>query len=181
MPLEREKILVDNLLACLNLYHTSLVWALTAAVAFFLLTLRLRALSPPTVPPLSPAINPTTAWLIALALCMVLGGMALMALHRAEAILMKLNLSSELLEAILLYPSLATNQSFVVRVGAVLLCPLAIVAGIVRAVWHELRREAGNWQNLHATLWGWYFLCSLVILAVYGGIAGRIWIPFGSY
>ena len=57
MPLEREKILVDNLLTCLNLYQTSLVWALTAAVAFFLLTVRLRAPSPPTVPPLS------TAWI----------------------------------------------------------------------------------------------------------------------
>jgi hypothetical protein len=180
MPLEREKILADNLLACLNLYHTSLVWALTAAVTFFLLTVRLRAPSQSTVPPLSTVIPPTTAWLIALALCLVLGGVALTALHRAEAILLKLNLSSELLEATLLYPSLATNQSLVVRVGAVLLCPLAIVAGMGMAGWHEFTKEAGYWKNLSTTLWGWYFLCSLIILAVYGGIIARMWIPLGA-
>jgi hypothetical protein len=137
MPLERDKILVDNLLACLNLYQTSLVWALTAAVVFYLLTLRLRAPSQSTIPPLSTASNPTTAWLIALALCLVLGSLALTALHRAEAIFMKLSLSRELLQAILLYPSLATNQSLVARVGSVLLCPLAVVAGIVMAIRHE--------------------------------------------
>jgi hypothetical protein len=171
MPLERDQMLVDNLLACLNLYHTSLVWALTAAVAFFLLTARLRVPSPP---------NPPTAWLIALAFCVVWGGVALMALHRAEAILFKLHLSSEVREAVLLYPSLATNQSFVVRVGSVLLCPLAIVAGMVRAVRHELTGEAWQWQHLSSALWGWSFLCALSVLAVYGGIAGRIWTPFGS-
>jgi hypothetical protein len=181
MPLEREKILVDNLLTCLNLYQTSLVWALTAAVAFFLLTVRLRTPSPPTVPPLSTASNPTTAWLIALALCVVFGGVALTALHRAEAILIKLYPSSELREAILLYPSLATNQSLVVRVGSVLLCPLAIVTGIVMEVRHELTGEAWHWQNLASAMWGWYFIFSLIILAVYGGLAGRIWTPFGSH
>jgi hypothetical protein len=181
MPLERDKMLVDNLLACLNLYHTSLVWALTAAVAFFLLTLRLRAPSPSTVPPLSTTPNPPTAWLIALAFCVVWGGVALMALHRAEAILLKLHLSSEVREAVLLYPSLATNQSLVVRVGAVLLCPLAIVAGIVREVRHALTGGAWQWQHLSSALWGWSFLCALSILAVYGGIAGRMWTPFGSY
>jgi hypothetical protein len=93
MPLERDKILVDNLLACLNLYQTSLVWALTAAVVFFLLTLCLRAPSQSTIPPFSTASNPTTAGLIALALCLVLGSLALTALHRAEAIFMKLSLS----------------------------------------------------------------------------------------
>jgi intracellular septation protein A len=181
MPLERDKILVDNLLACLNLYQTSLVWALTAAVVFFLLTVRLRAPSQSTIPPFSTASNPTTAWLIALALCLVLGSLALTALHRAEAIFMKLSLSSELLEAILLYPSLATNQSRVARVGSVLLCPLAVAAGIVMAIRHEFTREAWHWQHLSSAPWGWYFLCALIILAVYGGIAGRIWIPFGSY
>jgi hypothetical protein len=181
MPLEREKLLADNLLACLHLYHNSLVWALTASVVFFLLTVRLHTPSQSAVPPFSTAIHPTTAWLIALALCLVLGGLALTALHRAEAILMKLNFSSELREAILLYPSLATNQSLVVRVGSVLLCPLAIVAGMVIAVRHEFTGEAWHWQHLSSAPWGWYFLCSLIILAVYGGITGRIWRPFGSY
>jgi hypothetical protein len=181
MPLERDKMLVDNLLACLQLYHTALVGALTAAVVFFLLTVRLRAPSPSTVPPLSTASTPTTAWLIALALCVVLGGVAMTALHRAEAILMKLSLSSELLEALLLYPSLATNQSFIARVGAVLLCPLAIVAGMVMEVRRELTGEAWQWQQFSSAPWGWYFLCALSILAVYGGIAGRMWTPFGSY
>ena len=87
MPLEREKILVDNLLACFNLYQNSIVWAMTASFAFFLLTLRLRAPSQPKVSLLYTEINLTTAWLIALALFLVFGGVALTALHRAEVIL----------------------------------------------------------------------------------------------
>ncbi len=79
-----------------------------------------------------------------------------------------------------LYPSLATNQVFVARVGSVLLCPVAIVAGMVMTVRHELTGEAGQWQYLSAALWGWYFLCALII-AMYGGIATRIGMPFGSY
>jgi hypothetical protein len=181
MPLEREKLLIDHLLACLQLYHNALVWALIASVVFVLLTVRLRAPSQSTVPPFSTALHPTTTWLIALTLCLVLGGLALVALHRAEAILMQLHLSSELREAILLYPSLATNQSLVVRVGAVLLCPLAIVAGMVMAIRYEFPGEAWHWQHLSAAPWGWYFLCALIILAVYGGIAGRMWTPLGSH
>ena len=91
MPLERETILVDNLLACLNLYQRSLVWALTASLAFFLLTLRLRDPSQPHVPLLSIEIHLATAWCLALALFLVFGGFALSALHRAEAILPQLN------------------------------------------------------------------------------------------
>src|SRR5262245_58397478 len=138
MPLEREKILVDNLLACFNLYQRSIVWAMTASFVFFLLTLRLRG-DPATdydyhpqqskVALLYTEINLPIAWLIALALFIVFGGLALTALHRAEAILTKLNPPPELREAILLYPSLATNQNMLVRVGSVLLCPIAVVTG----------------------------------------------------
>ena len=172
MPLEREKILVDNLIACFSLYHNSLVWAMTAAVVFFLLTLRLRDPSRPKVPLLYTEINLTTAWLIALALFFVFGGVAVTALHRAESILTNLNPSTELREAILLYPSLATNQNIVVRVGSVLLCPIAIVTGIVIELRHEL-----TWKNQP---WVGYLLFSIIIIGIYGELAWRVWQPFGS-
>lgn len=41
MSLDRDAILLDNLRASLDLYQRSLVWAMTAAAAFFVLTLSL--------------------------------------------------------------------------------------------------------------------------------------------
>jgi len=172
MPLERDKILVDNLLACFSLYQNSIVWAMRASFAFFLLTLRLRDPSQSKVPLFYTERNLTTAWLIALALFFVFGALALTALHRAEAILTKLNPSTELREAILLYPSLATNQSILVRVGSVLLCPIAIVTSIVI----ELRYEF-TWKNQP---WVGYLLFSIIIIGVYGELARQVWQPFGS-
>ena len=180
MPLEREKILVDNLLACLNLYQRSLVWALTASLAFFLLTLRLRDPSQPHVPLLSIEIHLATAWCLALALFLVFGGFALSALHRAEAILPQLNPPPELREAILLYPSLATNQNILVRVGAVLLCPMAIMTGIVMELRHGFAREERRWKPQPWETWGGYFLLALIIIGVYGALARQVWQPFGS-
>jgi hypothetical protein len=180
MPLEREKILVDNLLACLNLYQRSLVWAMTASFAFFLLTLRLRDQSQPKVPMLYTEINLTTAWCLALALFFVFGGFALSALHRAEAILTKLNPPTELREAILLYPSLATNQNILVRVGSVLLCPMALVTGIVIELRHGFTREERSWKNQPWETWAGYLILSLIIIGVYGELARQVWQPFGS-
>ena len=180
MLLEREKILIDNLLACLNLYQRSLMWALTASCAFFLLTLRLRDPSQPKVPLLYTEINLAMAWCLALALFLVFGGFALSALHRAEAILTKLNPPPELREAILLYPSLATNQNILVRAGSVLLCPLAIVTGIVIELWHGFTREELSWKHQPWETWGGYLILSLIIIGVYGGLARQVWQPFGS-
>ena len=41
MALDRDAILVDNLRGALDLYQRSLVWSMTAAAAFFVLTLSL--------------------------------------------------------------------------------------------------------------------------------------------
>src|SRR5712691_3206234 len=178
MPLEREKILVDNLLACFNLYQRSIVWAMTASFAFFLLTLRLRDQSQPRVQLLYTEINVTTAWFLALALFFLFGGFALTALHRAEAILTKLNPPTELREAILLYPSLATNQNILVRVGSVLLCPIAIVTGIVIELRREFTGEERSWKNQPSETWGGDLIFSLIIIALYGELAWQVWQPF---
>src|SRR5262245_34385659 len=143
--MEREKILVDNLLACFNLYQNAIVWAMGASFAFFFLTLGLRDPSQPKVSLLYTEVSLTTAWFIALALFFVFGGFSLTALHRAEAILTKLNPSTDLREAILLYPSIATNQNPLVRVGSILLCPVAIVISIFIELWRDFNRAEWRW------------------------------------
>ena len=180
MPLEREKILLDNLLACFNLYQNSIVWAMAASFAFFLLTLGLRDSSQTKVLLLYTEISHATAWFLALILFFVFGGFALTALHRAEAILTKLNPPTESREAILLYPSLATNQNILVRIGSVLLCPIAIATGIGIEVRRDFTRGKWNWKK---QVWdfgvGW-LIFSIIIIGIYGELAWQVWRPFGS-
>jgi hypothetical protein len=175
MALDRDAILVDNLRGALDLYQRSLVWSMTAAAAFFVLTLSLGDPKFPSVSVLYGQLSGPAAWFVALALFLVLGILATSALSNAEAILTRLSPEPELLEALLLYPSLATNPNGFVRIGSVMFPPIAVLLGFGL----ELRRE---WTGEpHDAAW-WFGLALFVVLigAPYAAIATRLWHRLGS-
>ncbi len=175
MALDRDTILVDNLRGALDLYQRSLVWAMTAAAAFFVLTLSLGDPTFPTVSVLYGQLSGPAAWFIALALFLVLGVLAASALANAEAILTALEPEDELRRALLLYPSLATNPNGLVRIENVLSRPVAVLIGFGL----ELRRESTG--EPRAVAW-WLGLALFVMLisAPYATIATRLWHQLGS-
>jgi hypothetical protein len=95
MAIDRDAVLVDNLRASLDLYQRSLVWAMTASAAFFVLTLGLGDPARPTISVLYGELSGLVAWLIALALFFVLGILAGWALRNAEAVLARMRLEPD--------------------------------------------------------------------------------------
>lgn len=178
MPVEREAILIDNIRGCLDLYQRSIVWAITASLVFFLLSLRLGNTAQPPVQILYAELSLPAAWFVALALFFLLGGFALSAIRRAELNLSKLNIPSEVQEAVLLYPSLATSLNSLFRVGSVLLCPLIVFVAFAI----ELHREWGGQVGkvMENSRWVGLLTFCLIILGIYGTIVSYVWRPFGS-
>jgi hypothetical protein len=172
MALDKDEILVDNLRESLNFYQRSLVWAMTASAAFYVLTLSpLQSISV-----LYGQLSGTAASLIALGLFFVLGILAGSALRNAEAVLSEMQVDSRIRDATLLYPSLATNTNGFIRIGTVLFCPITvwIAFGV------ELRRESATAGPRDVWWWSglaWFFLLTAV---PYADIASRLWHKIGS-
>src|SRR5688572_14598739 len=125
MALDRDEILVANLRSSLDLYQRSLVWAMTAAAAFFVLTFSLGDPSS-RVSVLYGTVSGPAAWFIALALFFVLGVLAGSALRNAEAVIAEMHVDDKVLAAALLHPSLATTANGFIRVGTVVFCPIIV-------------------------------------------------------
>ncbi len=128
MPIERDAILLDNIKEALALYQRSLVWGTTAALSGLLIAIRLREPAPEPIPVLSGALSAPLAWAIAQALYVVFGALALSAIRRYKAALAALRPTPDILEAIRLYPSLATLPGRFFRLGSVLV-PLLATGG----------------------------------------------------
>lgn len=185
MALERNTILADNLRESLNLYQRSLVWAMTASAAFFVLSVTLGDPVVPSVPVLYGKLSGPSAWFIALGLFFVLGILSGSALSNAELVLSELQrptagspgppLEPDVLNAILLYPSLATNANGWIRVGTVMFSPIIVLI----AFGLELRRESASTS---VDVFSWLRLIGLVALiaAPYLNTARRLWRPIGS-
>ena len=138
MSLSRDAILLDNIKEALALYQRSLVWGTTAALSGLLIAIRLFwGPTPDPIPVLSGTLSAPLAWIIALVLYLVFGALAFTAIRRYQVALAALNPSAEILEAIRLYPSLATLPGRFFRWGSVLVPSLAAVASWII----ELLRE----------------------------------------
>lgn len=183
MPIEREAILIDNIRACLDLYQRAIIWAMTASAALFLLSWHQFDPIRPQVLLLYTEMDLIAACLVALVLFFLIGGFAYSAIHRAELILSELKkppikLSDKMQEAIFLYPSLATNQNHLYRIGTVLFSPVAVLAawGI------EFYRTRGKPipADLETKAMIGFAVLFIIILIIYGGIAKRVWRPFGA-
>ena len=159
------------------MYQRAVVWSMTASAAFFLLALRLGNPNLPPITVLYGELSVPAAWAIALVLFFLLGGYALSAIRRAEALLLALNPGTDLREAILLSASLATTANRLYRVGTVLFCPLAVFLAFAIG----LRRELAG-QSLGETPWLWVGLLVLcvLVLSLYVSIVVHVWRPFGS-
>ena len=176
MALERDSILVENLRESLNLYQRSLVWAMTASAAFFVLTLTLGDSTVPPVSVLYGRLSGPAAWFIALGLFFVLGILAGSALRNAQAVLAKLRLDQDMTQAVLLYPSLATNPTGFVRIGTVVFPPLTVL--IAFAI--QLRREFDGTFERGIEWWLGLVLFVVFTAAPYLDIAVRVWHQLGS-
>jgi hypothetical protein len=176
MSLDRDAILLDNLRASLDLYQRSLVWAMTAAAAFFVLTLSLGDSNLPSISVLYGQLSGPAAWFVALGLFFVLGILAGSALRNAEAVLGELHVPREVVDAALLYPSLATSRNGPVRVGTVIFPPITVL--IAFAI--ELQREAASSAPRTAAWWLGLLMFVVLVAAPYAAIAGRVWHHLGS-
>jgi len=90
MALERDAILIENLRESLSLYQRSLVWAMTAGAAFFILSFSLADPKMPSIPVLYGELSRPVAWYVAFGLFFVLGILAGSALQNVEVTLSKM-------------------------------------------------------------------------------------------
>lgn len=181
MALERNVILVDNLRESLNLYQRSLVWAMTAAASFFILSFSLNDPKTASIPVLYGELSRPVAWYVAFGLFFVLGILAGSAIQNAGAILSKMGaaepkVEQNVLEAALLYPSFATSSSDFIRTGTVLFSPLAVLI----AFGLQLRREYMGVTRFSAGAWITLIVFVVLIVIPYARILQRVWKPFGS-
>jgi hypothetical protein len=176
MALNRDTILLENLRESLNFYQRSLVWGMTAAAAFVVITFSLDNPAAVSVQALYGELSRPAAWGIAFGLYYVLGFLAISYLRNVEVILLKMRtepkIDIDVIETMLLYPSLATNSSWWVRVGSALVSPLAISIAFVIRLYIESTRGP-----LHKDLWWEFPIIILVIAIPYGYIAERLWKP----
>ena len=176
MAISREDILLDNIKEALALYQRSLIWGTTAALSGGLLTLRLRDPSAPPVPVLTGVLSASVAWVVAQGLYILFGALAYASLKRYVLALEALAPSEEVLQAIQLYPSLATFPGRVFRLGSVLL-PLIVTL----VAWgFELQRENGGWLLRDASDWIGLVLLVLLLVTPYALILNllktvRVW------
>ena len=166
MTISKDAILLDNIKEALALYQRSLVWATTAALSGLLIAIRLRGPAPEPIPVLSGTLSAPVAWAIAQALYLVFGALAFSAIRRYQDTLTALNPSKDILQAIRLYPSLATLPGSFFRLGSVLVPPLATGAS-----WTiELLREHAGSPPPDGAWWVGMLATAALLLSPYIGI-----------
>jgi hypothetical protein len=167
---ERQKMQVENLREYLKLYHQLLLLMLTVSMAFFLFSWRFEEGRRIDFYQIGVPIN--LAWIGILVLFPCFAGFAFATLNRAAEILERLK-SSNLLDAILQYPSVATDRSRLVRLGPVLL-PVLLIAGGMSM---EFIREAAAGADKD---WGFASIVAFFVLYPTYKILGRVTHPLGS-
>lgn len=181
MALDRDTILADNLKESLNLYQRSIVWAMTAAATFFILTLTLGDPDQPAVRVLWGELSGPAAWFVALGLFLVLGIFATSALETALKTYSQLRVAhsissqpedGDMLGALMLYPSLATNNSAVVRIGTVCFSPVIVPVAFTIQIPRETAPRGGWW-------WLGVVVLALHMWAPYFSIMKRLRHPIG--
>ena len=174
MALERDEILADNLRESLNLYQRSLVWAMTAGAAFFIFSLSLGNPMMPSVPILYGELSRPFAWTLALGLSWVLGILAVSALQNANAVLSRLSklegVNRDVLDDILLYPSLATTTNSLIRFGTIFFSPVVVLIGFSL----EISREWAGGAHKNPSWWVGLAIFVVIITAPYVGIATQV-------
>jgi hypothetical protein len=182
MTISRDAILLDNIKEALAMYQRSLVWAITAALSGLLVAWNLRNATPDPVHVLTGTLSLPSAWSIAQVLYLVFGALAYSAIRRYLLALTALNPTEEILQAIRLYPSLATLPGRFFRIGSVLVPPVATGTSwtieLLRE--HSASSPSLDMGGLFGLLW-----LSLILLAPYIAIltslrALRLWTPLPS-
>jgi hypothetical protein len=174
MSLVKDEILLENLRRSLDFYQQSIVWSMTAAAACFLLALTLRNPKSPPIQVLYGEVSVSLAWAIAFAITFVLGILASSAAANVERVLAKMSVEDDIREAILLYPSLATNSSGLVRIGTALIPPLLVFSAFEMELINEF--YLGGRQPIPRTVEDWFgtLLIFILVLAPYSTIVGRL-------
>lgn len=184
MSLVKDEILLENLRRSLDFYQQSIVWSMTAAAACFLLTLTLRNPKNPPIEVLYGKVSVSLAWGIAFAITIVLGIVASSATANVERILARMSVDGDIREAILLYPSFATNSNRLVRIGTALFPPLLTLAAFEMELINEIPL-GGSRRPIPSTVEDWFgtLLMFIIVLGPYGAIIGRLrrnFVPHGG-
>ena len=173
MSIEHDAILLENFRGSIAGYERSVLGAMTASAAFFLISFRLDSTS--SVEVLYGELPAVAAWGIALAFFFLLGAYARSAITRAEEALCGLKLADTLRHDIARSFSLATADPFY-RVSSVLFCPATVLLAFVLRLYVEVGRGA--------KLSGFGVLALIVFILVvivqYLLLAKQLWRPFGS-
>jgi hypothetical protein len=131
-----------------------------------LITNRLQQNAADSVEVLHGTVSAPLAWFIAQVLYVVFGALALSGIRRYYQALVLLNPSTEILGAIRLFPSLATQPGRFFRLGSVFLPVAAAVASWII----ELAREHQSGAQLTVEWFMGLALVGAVILFPYAGI-----------
>ncbi|WP_433971890.1 hypothetical protein [Tunturiibacter lichenicola] len=172
MTLEKDEILVENLRRSLDFYQQAIVWSMTAASVCLLLSLRLRNPNSPPIEVLYGVVNVSFGWAVAFAATFVFGIVAWSAIENVARILGRMSVEEDLREAVLMYPSFATNPNKWVRFGTALLPPfLGLVASGIELI-NESHLPGGQ-PLLHRSMGQWVG-CIMWLLVLFGPYEGII-------
>ena len=168
MSLEKDEILMENLRRSLDFYQQAIVWSMTASSACLLLSLRLRNPNSAPIEVLYGVVSVSFGWAVAFTATVVSGVVAWSAIENVARILGRMSVAEDLRQAILTYPSFATNPNKGVRFGTALLPPiLALVASVIELI-NESHLPGGQ-PLLHRSVSQWIGCITLFLL------------PFGPY
>lgn len=167
---ERQKMQVENLREYLKLYHQLLLLLIAVSATFFLFSWKFDEAR--QIQFYETAIPMNLAWMGALLLFLCFGGFARATLDRAARILEELK-SSDLLDVILQYPSVATDRSPIVRLGSVIL-PLLLFLGGLSIEFIRQSRTSGAYD------WTFVGIVGFFTLITTGSILERVRAPLGS-
>jgi hypothetical protein len=161
-----QNILIENFRECLRIYERCVVWALAASFSFLLFTLRLLGAAPnqiPTtrIPVLFADLPLRVAWYIALGLYVLFGAFACLAIERAFVLIQKFSEEPKIAVALTLYPSVATQDARLIRLGAVLLPPIFALSAFALEMYREVG-PSGSW--LHQPWLGLLMLLALMLM-----------------
>ena len=162
-----------NLRECLRSYQRAIIWSLTAAFMFLLLSLSLGEKK--MVPLLWGEVSSPVAWFLAMLAFFLFGGYANSCLNRGTKILKQVGDGHR--KVLILYPSLATSDSVILRLGSVVTSLVLFVVGFAL----QLKREWGGLQPPNdINVWSGLALFMLAIWAIYGFLIYRLRRPYGS-
>ncbi len=159
MSLAREEVLLDNLHRSLESYQRYSTGMLTASAAVLLFAIKLRSGGNERVELLNSDVGVDAAFALGLAAYWVVGWLAVSMVRRARAILSLLEVSTDVGEAILLFPSSATSPDRSGRLFALVVSASCLLAGFLI----ELLRE---WVARPPPTERWFYLPLVLLVLV---------------